>query len=63
MVGCYLSKGREDIVRAIKFLLSNDDDEAVQILIHSDLNQVVYVLQEAQTAQQEVEKNKRSLQD
>ena len=47
MVGCYLSKGRDDIVGAIKFLLSNNDDEAIKILIHSDLNQLVYLLSEA----------------
>ena len=57
VVGCYLSKGRDDIVGALKFLLSSNNDEAVKILIHSDLNQLVYLLNEAKESNSEVAKN------
>jgi len=50
VVGCYLSPEVHDIVRAVDFISSSRDDEAMRILIHSDLNQVVNLLQQADCA-------------
>ena len=50
VIGCYLSPEVEDVVRAVDFLMFGDDEsdeEAARILIHSDLNQVVNLLQMA----------------
>lgn len=41
VVGCYLSKEVNDVVRAVEFLTFGsdaNDEKAIEILIHSDLN-------------------------
>jgi len=64
VVGCYLSPDVTDVVRAVDFLMFGDDasdEEATKILIHSDLNQVVNMLQMAKEAQDIFEEEKREL--
>ena len=60
-VGCYLSPDVQDVVRAVEFLCQDGSDEAVQILTHSDLNQVVYLLQQSQISIQLLSEEKRKL--
>ena len=52
VVGCQLSPEVEDIVRAVDFLMNKDgnETEAIKMLIHSDLNQVVNLLKNSSDA-------------
>lgn len=56
MVGCYLSEECDDAVKAVDFVCGLDGDEAIKILIQSDLNQVVNLLKEADDAKKRIQK-------
>ena len=64
VVGCYLSPEVSDVVRVVDFLMFGDDasdEEAIKILIHSDLNQVVNLLQMIQQSLEIFKKEKERL--
>ena len=42
MVGCYLSDDVQDVVGAVKFVLSTN--KAIPILVETDVNMCVYLL-------------------
>ena len=66
VIGCYLSPDIEDVVRAVDFLMFGDDAhdiEAIKILIHSDINQVVNLLKMAGEAQKIFVEQKKKFED